>query len=170
MIITVAGLAHLEIIKKLAYKIWPSTYGKILSKIQLDFMLDKFYDIDYLKNLMLAENQVFVLISENEKYLGFCAYQLNITDENTGIPKTKLHKLYVLPETQGKGLGKLLQNEVEKAAVANNNQSVFLNVNRYNNAVSFYKKQHYKIISEIDIEIGNGYLMEDYIMEMDLNK
>ncbi len=170
MIITVAGLAHLEIIKKLAYKIWPSTYGKILSKAQLDFMLDKFYDIDYLKNLMLAENQVFVLISENEKYLGFCAYQLNITDENTGIPKTKLHKLYVLPETQGKGLGKLLQNEVEKAAVANNNQSVFLNVNRYNNAVSFYKKQHYKIISEIDIEIGNGYLMEDYIMELDLNK
>ena len=81
-----------------------------------------------------------------------------------------LEDLLVTEEVRGKGLGKLLLQEVEKAAVANNNQSVFLNVNRYNNAVSFYKKQHYKIISEIDIEIGNGYLMEDYIMEMDLNK
>ena len=163
--IITATVAQLPNIKDLALKIWPSTYGEILSKKQLDFMLDKFYDLKYLENLMLVQNQVFLLISQNDTFLGFCAYELNATNSAKDISKTKLHKLYVLPETQGKGLGKLLLKEVEKAAVLNNNTAVILNVNRYNKAVQFYNKQDYKIIETVDIEIGNGYLMEDYIME-----
>ena len=163
--IITATVAQLPIIKDLALKIWPSTYGEILSKKQLDFMLDKFYDLNYLENLMLVQNQVFLLISQNDTFLGFCAYELNETNSTKDISKTKLHKLYVLPETQGKGLGKLLLKQVEKVAILNNNIAVILNVNRYNKAVQFYNKQDYKIIETVDIEIGNGYLMEDYVME-----
>lgn len=163
--ISVATKKELPIIKELAYKIWPSTYGEILSREQLVFMLDKFYDLSYLENLMLVENQVFLLISENDKYLGFCAYQLNIYNTTSENFSTKLHKIYVLPETQGKGLGKILLNEVEKVAFTNTNYSIFLNVNRFNNAITFYKKQGYSVIETVDIEIGNGYLMEDYMME-----
>ena len=164
MKISVATKSQLEIIEDLAYKIWPSTYGEILSKVQLDFMLDKFYNLDYLENQLVNENQVFLLIEENNKYLGFCAYELNCESSN----KTKLHKIYVLPETQGKGIGKILLNEVEKIASVNNNSALFLNVNRYNNAQEFYKKQGYSVINTIDIEIGNGYLMEDFVMEKTL--
>ncbi|SFA73879.1 Ribosomal protein S18 acetylase RimI [Flavobacterium swingsii] len=164
MKISVATKSQLEIIKDLAYKIWPSTYGPILSKEQVDFMLDKFYNIKSLEEQMLQKNQVFLLIEENNKYLGFCAYELNCESLN----KTKLHKIYVLPETQGKGIGKILLNEVEKIASENNNSALFLNVNRYNNAQEFYKKQGYSVIKTIDIEIGNGYLMEDFVMEKNL--
>ena len=45
MIISSVSVNQLPIIQDLAYKIWPSTYGEILSKIQLDYMLDKFYDL-----------------------------------------------------------------------------------------------------------------------------
>jgi ribosomal protein S18 acetylase RimI-like enzyme len=164
MKISIATKSQLEIIRDLAYKIWPSTYGKILSQEQLNFMLAKFYNLNYLENQLINENQVFLLIEENDKYLGFCAYELNCESSN----KTKLHKIYVLPETQGKGIGKILLNEVEKIALENNNLSLFLNVNRYNNAQEFYKKQGYSIIKTIDIEIGNGYLMEDFVMEKTL--
>jgi ribosomal protein S18 acetylase RimI-like enzyme len=164
MKISIATKSQLEIIRDLAYKIWPSTYGKILSEEQLNFMLAKFYNLNYLENQLINENQVFLLIEENDKYLGFCAYELNCESSN----KTKLHKIYVLPETQGKGIGKILLNEVEKIALENNNLSLFLNVNRYNNAQEFYKKQGYSIIKTIDIEIGNGYLMEDFVMEKTL--
>ena len=164
MKILVVVSSQLEIIKDLAYKIWPSTYGAILSEVQLNFMLDKFYNLNYLENQLINENQVFLLIEENNKYLGFCAYELNCESSN----KTKLHKIYVLPETQGKGIGKILLNEVEKRASENNNSSLFLNVNRYNNAQEFYKKQGYSVIKIIDIEIGNGYLMEDFVMEKTL--
>ena len=164
MTISVITKSQLEIVRDLAYKIWPSTYGSILSKVQLDFMLDKFYDLEYLENQLKNENQVFLLIEENNKYLGFCAYELNCESSN----KTKLHKIYVLPETQGKGIGKTLLNEVEKITLENNNSALFLNVNRYNNAQGFYKKQGYSVIKTIDIEIGNGYLMEDFVMEKTL--
>ena len=165
MKISLATKNQLPIIQELAYKIWPGTYGDILSKVQLDFMLEKFYNIDYLENLLLVENQVFLLISENEVFVGFCAYQMHIPIGNPAILKTKLHKIYVLPETQGKGFGKILLQEVEKIALDNNNTAVFLNVNRYNKAQEFYKNQQYKITSKVDIEIGNGYLMEDFVME-----
>ncbi|MFM9988678.1 GNAT family N-acetyltransferase [Flavobacterium sp.] len=164
MKISVATKSQLEIVRDLAYKIWPSTYGAILSEVQLDFMLDKFYNLNYLENQLINENQVFLLIEENNKYFGFCSYELNCESSN----KTKLHKIYVLPETQGKGIGKILLNEVEKIASENNNSALFLNVNRYNNAQEFYKKQGYSVIKTIDIEIGNGYLMEDFVMEKTL--
>lgn len=164
MIITVATKEQLPIVRDLAYKIWPSTYGEILSKVQLDFMLDSFYSIDNLEELMFQKNQVFMLIQEEGNYLGFCAYELNIENSN----KTKLHKIYVLPETQGKGVGKRLLEEVESIAKKAENSHLILNVNRFNKALEFYKHKGFTIVEEVNIEIGNGYLMEDYVMEKKL--
>lgn len=161
MKLSVASTSQLSIIRDLAYKIWPTTYGHILSEIQLDFMLDKFYNVDYLANQLENQNQVFLLIEENDIILGFCSYESNYETTN----KTKLHKIYVLPETQGKGIGKMVLKVVEKIAIDNNNNVLLLNVNRSNKALEFYKKQGYCITKTIDIEIGNGYLMEDFVME-----
>ena len=164
MIITVATKEQLPIVRDLAYKIWPNTYGEILSKEQLDYMLDSFYSIDNLEAQMFQKNQVFMLIQDEDKYLGFCAYELNIENSK----KTKLHKIYVLPETQGKGVGKRLLEEVENIAKKAGNLHLILNVNRFNKALEFYKHKGFTIVEELDIEIGNGYLMEDYVMEKNL--
>ena len=164
MTITVATKEQLPIVRDLAYKIWPDTYGSILSKIQLDFMLDKFYNITSLEEQMLEKHQVFMLIEEDNQYLGFCAYELNIDNSN----KTKLHKIYVLPETQGKGVGKQLLEKVEEIAKNAGDSHVILNVNRFNKALEFYKYKGFVITEEVDIEIGHGYLMEDYVMEKNL--
>lgn len=165
MRITVATKEQLPIVRDLAYKIWPDTYGEILAKVQLDFMLDKFYNTDSLEEQMLQKNQIFMLIQEEDTYLGFCAYELNVDNSN----KTKLHKIYVLPETQGKGVGKLLLEKVEEIAGKAGNSHLFLNVNRFNNALEFYKYKGFEVVDEVNIEIGNGYLMEDYIMEKKLS-
>ena len=164
MNITVATKEQLPIVRDLAYRIWPDTYGAILSKIQLDFMLDKFYNIASLEEQMLEKHQVFLLIEENNQYLGFCAYELNINNSN----KTKLHKIYVLPETQGKGVGKQLLEKVEEIAKSEGNSHLILNVNRFNKALEFYKYKGFVIVDEVNIEIGHGYLMEDYVMEKNL--
>ena len=70
-----------------------------------------------------------------------------------------------MPETQGKGFGIQFINEIEKRAQEANNKLLFLNVNRFNKAQYFYKKLGFEIAYEEDIEIGNGYLMEDFVME-----
>lgn len=154
---------QLHIVRDLAYAIWPDAYGEILSEAQLDYMLENFYAIPALEAQM-ENHHVFLLAEENGIFYGFAAYEINCN--NTG--KTKLHKIYVLPETQGKGLGKLLLAEVEKAALQAGNQTLFLNVNRYNIAQEFYKRLGFEIVHEEDIEIGQGYLMEDFVMEKPL--
>ena len=172
MIISVATNSELTLIRELAYKIWPSTYGEILSNDQLNYMLDLIYSIDALKK-QINNNHVFLLIKENEKYIGFASYEINYIEKNEisihnnlSINKTKIQKLYVLPEIQGKGIGNFLINYIKKIAIANNNSAIVLNVNKYNKAKDFYLKKGFEIISTIKIDIGNGYIMDDFIMEL----
>lgn len=163
MIISEVKTEQLFIIQDLAYKIWPSTYGEILSKIQLDYMLDKFYNLNYLQN-QLENGQNFILISNENVIVGFASYEFNFEKSN----KTKVHKIYVLPEIQGKGVGKILMDFIKNKAVENTNLGLLLNVNRFNKAITFYEKYGFTNVSLIDIEIGNGYLMQDYVMELNL--
>jgi ribosomal protein S18 acetylase RimI-like enzyme len=76
----------------------------------------------------------------------------------------------VLPECQGTGAGKILMDEVIKRTADAGNKSLLLNVNRDNPALGFYKKKGFEIIKTEDIDIGNGYFMNDYVMELKIAK
>src|SRR5699024_844855 len=144
-------------IHNLAHQIWPSTFGKILSSKQLQYMLDWMYSPTSLRSQMKKAHQ-FLLLKENEKYLGYCSYH---QQEATTI----LQKIYLLPEKQGQGLGKLLLYEVIERAKISGSRHLRLNVNRYNKAVDFYKKEGFRILYQEDNPIGNGFYMNDYVME-----
>ena len=152
---------QLPIIKDLAYTIWPSTYGEILSGEQLNYMLDNFYSVENLENQMDL-GQVFELLFEDNNVIGFVAYEFNCKE--TGL--LKIHKIYLLQETQGKGFGKFMIDEVVKIAKGKNQKGVFLNVNKYNKAQFFYEKLGFAITKEEVIDIGNDYIMDDYVMEL----
>ena len=152
---------QLPIIKDLAYSIWPSTYGEILSSEQLNYMLDNFYSIESLESQM-DNGQVFKLLFEDSNIVGYLSYELNCKE--TGL--LKIHKIYLLPETQGKGFGKFMIDEVIKIAKENQQKGVFLNVNKYNKAQFFYNKLGFNISKEEVIDIGNNYIMDDYQMEL----
>ena len=158
-----AKVIDFGIIREIAFQTWPVTYGTILSKEQLRFMLDKFYSLEYL-HLNAQQNQLFFIISENEIPMGFLGVEHHFDKK----PITKIHKIYVLPDKQGNGIGKSAIDFVVNSALENHSNKVILNVNRFNKAVQFYQKMDFKIIQQIDIEIGNGYLMEDFIMELSL--
>jgi diamine N-acetyltransferase len=151
---------QLPIIKDLAYAIWPSTYGDILSNAQLEYMLDTFYSIANLER-QIDNGQIFELFFEDNKVVGFVAYELNCKETSL----LKIHKIYLLPETQGKGFGKFMIDEIVNIAKSNNQKGVFLNVNKYNKAKFFYEKLGFVISKEEVIDIGNDYVMDDYIME-----
>lgn len=150
-----------ETIRSLAYEIWPVTYGEILSKEQLDYMLGNFYSIETLQKNVSEKSHVFEIVQENGNPLGFLSYEHHYQNQ----PVTRIHKIYVLPQTQGKGVGKLLMDRAEAVARENHSTTLSLNVNRFNKALGFYQKIGFEIVGEEDIDIGRGYLMEDYIME-----
>lgn len=148
-------------IQEIARQTWPDTYGAILSKEQLNFMLDAFYSVDALSNDVDSKGHHFLLAKENDVVLGFAAYEHSYQDNKI----TRIHKIYILPQTQGKGIGKTLIEYIEKLAVENGSAALSLNVNRFNKALSFYQKIGFEIIAEENIKIGHGYLMEDFMME-----
>ncbi|RVT76523.1 GNAT family N-acetyltransferase [Flavobacterium sufflavum] len=158
--ITKATVADLKIITEIAHKTWPLTYGEILSQVQLEYMLNAFYSDEALRANM-ENGHEFILAKEDDICLGFASFEHHYKNENT----TRIHKIYILPETQGKGIGKLLIDSVAQFAKENNATTLLLNVNRFNKALTFYQKQGFEIIEEIDIELEYGYLMEDYVME-----
>jgi len=159
--ISEAGLSDIKTIQEITNITWPITYGEILSKEQLDYMLGLFYSDEALTKQIENKEQLFYLISDTESTIGFIGIEHHYKNEAI----TKVHKIYLLPETQGKGIGKMVINKIEKMALENNSATLVLNVNRFNSALSFYKKIGFEIKETVDIEIGKGYLMEDYVME-----
>ena len=163
--ISEANIGDIKQIQNIVHITWPITYGEILSKEQLDYMLDLFYSDEALTDQYNKKEQLFYMIYEDEANLGFIGIEHNYS----GKTATKIHKIYLLPETQGKGIGKKVIDEIGKLALDNNSTALILNVNRFNTALGFYKKIGFEVVDEVDIEIGNGYLMEDYVMEKKLN-
>jgi ribosomal protein S18 acetylase RimI-like enzyme len=161
MNIVVATKEQLAIVKELAYKIWPNAYETILSKAQLNYMLEMIYSIDSLEK-QFDNGHIFLLIEDDQNFIGFASYELNCNNSN----KTKLQKLYVLPEIQGKGIGKQVIDYIKEKVVLSNNLALFLNVNKFNKAKDFYQKYGFQIIKEEVIDIGNNYIMDDYVMEI----
>jgi GNAT superfamily N-acetyltransferase len=148
-------------IEQIAYKTWSSTYGEILSKNQIDFMLESMYSQDVLNFNFTNKMHRFLLLNEFENSIGFASYEHHYLDANC----TRLHKLYILPETKGKGFGMLILDKVIELSKENKSDKISLNVNRFNTAYVFYQKMGFEIVGEENLSIGNGYFMEDYKME-----
>lgn len=159
--ISEAAISDIKQIQNIVDITWPITYGEILSKEQLGYMLNLFYSEQALTDQYNKKEQLFYMIYEDETNIGFIGIEHNYKREAL----TKIHKIYLLPETQGKGIGKKVIDEIQKLALENNSTALLLNVNRFNKALGFYKKIGFEVVDEVNIEIGNGYLMEDYVME-----
>lgn len=151
----------IEVIQDIANNTWDKTYSSILSKDQIEYMLKNMYSRGELLS-QLQQGHTFLIAEENERDLGFAGYSLTDPEKNI----YKLHKLYVLPSAHGKGIGKLLMNEVLNTARTAGGLTLELNVNRNNKAAEFYMHAGFKIKEAVDIAIGDGFFMNDYVMEM----
>jgi len=105
-----------------------------------------------------------VLIYSNDEAVGFASFEHNVNHSG----KTKIHKIYILSSQQGKGTGKALVDYIEQQALPFGDKALFLNVNKYNSAIQFYQKIGFEITKEEVIDIGNGFVMDDYVMEKQL--
>lgn len=157
------GLDSIPVIRQLADDTWWTTYRPILAEEQIRYMLDTIYSEDALQRVMTEGAQRFLLLTDDAIPQGFAGYGARPEDAQVW----KLHKLYVLPATQGKGYGRALIQAVRERALAAGARSLDLNVNRYNPAYQFYLKQGFRVLREEDIAIG-PYWMNDYVMRLDL--
>ncbi|MDB4999019.1 MAG: family acetyltransferase [Mucilaginibacter sp.] len=154
-----ATTADVEAIIQIAEQTWWPTYEPLLGKEQVAYMLEKIYSQEKITDQVKNNEQTFLLLLEDKQPVAFAAYSPREED----LEIYKLHKLYCLPVTQGKGYGRILINAVIEKTKEAGKHTLDLNVNRYNKAKDFYEKMGFTIAYEEDIAIG-PYWMNDYVM------
>ena len=160
--IRAAGKTDVRTIGTLAHAVWPMAYQNILTRAQLNYMLNLFYAPEALEE-QIDRGHHFYIASIGSEPVGFISFSY---DPATGI--FRIHKLYVHPMVQGKKAGSRLLELAEAEARRHHARTLQLNVNRHNPARDFYARHGFSISGEEDIAIGEDYFMNDFIMEKKL--
>lgn len=157
----------IPMIQDLARRSWENAYAEILSKEQMEFMLRTMYSQEEIANHMQNPNYHYFLIQDesNDSFEGFIGYEIGYEEETT-----KLHRIYLIPESKGKGFGKKALEFLNKEVSERGDKRIILNVNKYNSARKFYESQGYKVYDEGVFNIGNNFFMDDYLMEYLIHK
>ena len=162
MKLTKATEENVTLIQDLARRSWKNAYAEILSEEQMEYMLSEMYSKTEIESQLQNPNYHYYLIvdEDNDSYEGFIGYEHNYEDKTT-----KLHRIYLIPESKGKGLGKLALQFLNEKVSENGNKRIILNVNKHNAARNFYESQGYRVYDEGVFDIGNGFVMDDFLME-----
>lgn len=151
-----ANTQNIETISKLAHLIWNQHYISIISQAQIDYMLNLMYSKESLKDQLEIKNHCFFLINYDGVDVGF----ISLNQEN--ISHWSLNKFYINQLFAAKGIGSLALKKIIKKLAA---KKLTLTVNRQNiKSINFYFKNGFKIEKNADFDIGNGYVMNDFIM------
>jgi diamine N-acetyltransferase len=159
LVIRKADKTDINVISILAHAVWPDAYGSILTEAQIKYMLDLFYAHESLEK-QFDEKHIFLIALMNAETVGFASYS---HANKAGV--YKVHKLYVHPMLHGKGIGRKLLDKIISDVSQLGAKAIQLDVNRHNRAKSFYEKYGFTVVDEKDTAIGEGYFMNDYVME-----
>lgn len=153
-----------SLIRRLADEVFPATYTPLLPEGQVEYMMEMMYSAEALQEQLQSGHRFFLGYVGGEP-----AGYLSI--EQQGDSLFHLHKLYVLPRFQRSGLGRALfkeaVQEVRRRGVLP--ARIELNVNRENKALGFYERIGMQRDRVVDIKIGEGFEMNDYIMAYDID-
>jgi ribosomal protein S18 acetylase RimI-like enzyme len=154
-----------QIIRDIAYKTWPDTFGKVIPEEQIQYMLAKIYCEQSLRSQMTDLGHNFILALQNKKPVGFASYELTSFETSQLI----IHKIYLLPECQGIGIGKFLFGQLTEIAKKSNCKQLRLQVFHQNEkAREFYLKNGFAFVGEKITRIDDRYTVTDFIMIKDL--
>lgn len=128
-------------------------------------MLAKMYSLDVLRDEILLRAIRYERLFVGEEFVGFASFG------PIGQPATfKLHKLYLRPECHGRGLGSLLLGHCEREVSKLGARCLLLAVNKQNSkAIAAYKRNGFTVRESVVVDIGGGFVMDDYIMAKELH-
>jgi ribosomal protein S18 acetylase RimI-like enzyme len=157
-----ANISDISAIQSVASRAWVHTFRDILSDSQIAYMMQLMYSYESLCEQIEKKKHHYFLAKWQDTVVGYMSIEHNC--ENLG--KTKIHKAYLLPSAQQKGIGRFLFSVAEAKAKEAGDTAIYLNVNKNNaNAIVFYNRIDFSLIREEVIDIGNGFVMDDFVFE-----
>jgi len=154
----ISNLAHM------AKEIWEEYYTPIIGKDQVNYMIDKFQSESAIIQ-QIKDDYDYFIVSRNSQYIGYLCFI-----KNNEINSLFLSKIYLKKPFRRMGYGREMIEFVIRQASKKRYQSITLTVNKYNkNSIRAYQKLGFIQNRELVIDIGNGFIMDDFEMSYDLN-
>ncbi len=163
MIVFKEVLAAFEIsaVERLARAIWTEHFSPIIGRHQVEYMLEKFQSAAAIQGY-LAEGYKYYLVDFDGTSVGYIGLLAK-----THKGELFLSKFYLLSDYRGKGLGRQMMENVKVLAQQNGLKKILLNTNKKNNdTIRFYEKFGFVKLRSDVIELGSGYVADDWLMEM----
>ncbi|MEA3303682.1 MAG: GNAT family N-acetyltransferase [Pseudomonadota bacterium] len=152
------------VIAELARLIWNAHYNSIISQQQIDYMLDKFQSSTAI-NQQIADGTLYFLISSNSQPVGYLALMPDAKND-----KLHISKIYIDAANRGQGHGKQALDFIEQQCRDIHIHTLWLTVNKHNHiAINAYRRWGFHTTGSIVTDIGNEFVMDDYVMEKSIH-
>jgi len=153
-------------VTELARTIWLAHYVTMITPAQIEYMLRGRFTLENLRQYLAGRQRWMDLLEWNGRLVGYCSYALTSTPG-----EIKLEQLYLLPELHGRGLGSRMLDHVERRALQEGGRSLMLQVNKRNDkGLALYRRANFTVREAIVFDVGEGFVMDDYVMVKALHR
>jgi RimJ/RimL family protein N-acetyltransferase len=159
-LVTVQSINEINELANIACTIWNEFFPSLIGQNQVDYMIKKFQSDDAI-GAQIADGYQYFLITEEHNVIGYIGI--------VSIPNTKtmqISKFYILKDWRGKGYAREIIIKISSLAMSVDCNKLYLTVNKYNSSsIAAYQKLGFITIGELVMDIGNGFVMDDFEME-----
>lgn len=153
------GLDGLSDVAEMADNVWHECFPCILTGAQIDYMVDRYQSERAMREQVEERGYRYAFIVDGGMRVGYTAFSMS--DD-----KLFLSKLYILKENRGKGYGSRTLQLIFDIGRAEGKRSVYLTVNKLNyHAIRTYESSGFEMIQSIVTDIGEGFYLNDFVME-----
>ena len=172
--VPVSSAQDQELLAKLAAEIWGEYWPSRIGQAQTDYMIERFQSLEVIKRDM-AENAYEYWFACVPQKASDSAYELEDGQRIVGFtgghvePETNrffISKIYLLAAERGKHYCSQIVAFYTELCRSRGLRAMYLTVNKYNEmGVRAYKAKGFETIDSVETDIGEGFIMDDFIME-----
>ena len=156
----VVTLEQINVVINLANTIWTEHYTPIIGKDQVAYMLRTYHSFHSISEQVNDKNIFYYLMLRDSSPVGYVGIRV---EEKSLF----LSKIYILSQERGYGLGRQSIEFIREFALSKQLEKITLTVNKNNvDTIASYKKMGFKITGNLCSDIGEGYVMDDFAMEL----
>ncbi len=154
----------IQIVADLADEIWNEHFPSIIGQAQVDYMLSTIQSVTAI-TAQLKGGQEYYLLYQEADPIGYLSL---VADANRR--SMMISKIYIKRTIRGSGSGQYLLDFVKHQCSNRGLGSIWLTVNRFNQeTIDWYERRGFVVTDEVKKDIGGGFFMDDFIMELVLD-
>ena len=159
-LIKVSTYRSITELARLAGEIWNEYFPPLIGQDQVDYMVEKFQSIEAI-NEQINSGYDYYFISDHDQNVGYTGL---IGQPDRGA--IQISKLYLLKDWRGRGIAGQVLESISAMALQGGYNKLYLTVNKYNHlAINAYEKYGFSRVGDIVMDIGGGFVMDDFEMQ-----